>query len=116
MNALDQAFIKAFAKDRTPTATTERRAIAFRTQQQPPADGVESVSLVLHELYQQGKRLRIDRPVSDSIGLAAHVTVPLVEHVESYALEDVQSPTQSPVVFEDRLTPLVQIAAEVDRS
>ena len=106
MNALDQAFIKAFAKDRSPAATAKRRMTELRAQPQPPAEGVESVSLVLHDLYQQGKRLRIDRPTSDNVALDAHMIVPLVEHVESYDTDDVLHATQPPVVFEDRLTPL----------
>ncbi len=108
MNALDQAFIKAFAKDRDPTATRQApqrcRAVA-----QPPDEGVQSVALVLHDVSQQGKRLRIDRPTADAggmAGLAAHMVLPSVEHVESYRMEDVQADSPPPVVFEDHLVSL----------
>ncbi len=109
MNALDQAFIKAFAKDRKQAAAAPRKTAELHAQPQPPAEGVESVSLVLHDLYQQGKRLRVDRPSSDNVGLDAHLILPTVEHLESYDPADVAHATQPPIVIEDRLAPLEQI-------
>ncbi len=108
MNALDQAFIKAFAKDRT-TSASQRAPSTRRVTIQPPEQGVESASLVLHEVYHQGRRLRIDRPISEVVSLTAHMVLPIVEHVESYQPEDVAGATALQVLFEDRLTPLEEL-------
>ncbi len=108
MNALDQAFIKAFAKDRAP-ATTRQLPKLPRTVVQPPDEDVHSVALVLHNLDQQGQRLRVDQPTADALSmarLAAHMVFPSVQHVESYQTEDVQGAGATHVIFEDRLVSL----------
>jgi Mrp family chromosome partitioning ATPase len=109
MNAMDKAFIKAFAKNRAPSATTAVRKTETRVQPQPPREGVESVSLVLHDLYQQGKRLRVDRPETGQPALASHMILPIVEQVQSYSPEEVPHATQPAMLVEDRLAPLDEI-------
>lgn len=109
MNALDKAFIKAFAKDRTLAASAQPeggQATELRTLRQPPAEGVDSVSLVLHDLYQQGKRLRIDQPDSEVTVQDAHMILPLVEQVQSYDPAEMSAMTQPTILYEDRLAPL----------
>ena len=116
MNALDQAFIKAFAKDQAAVLGTERKALRRRARPTPPAEEVESVFLIMHELYQPGRRLRVDRPGADRSVVEPHMVFPSVECVDSYDPCDVSHATQESVVFEDRLTPLDPCTATVDRS
>ena len=108
MNALDQAFIRAFAKGRDSAAT---KAVAKLPQpvEQPPLKGVESGALVLSDLASTGAILRVDRPMNSTAGLSAavpHMTVPVVEQVESYQVEDVQTGGPSQVIFQDHLVSL----------
>ena len=115
MNALDKAFIKAFAKDRSVTAD-ERVSAATGAKTQPPVSGVDSMELVLHELYAQGSRFRVDRPTCpESVFLAAHMIVPVVEHVESYEPADISTSTLPQVVVEDRMPSLGEILQQGEK-
>lgn len=108
MNALDQAFIKAFAKDPT-VASSEQGAASTRSKTQPPEAGVESMALVLHDPQPQGRRLRIDRPTSiDASSLSAHLIMPTVEQVQSYQPADLATSMLAQVVVEDRLQALAE--------
>ena len=110
MNALDQAFIKAFAAKDRPVTADERVSASAGAKPQPPVSGVDSMELVLHELYAQGSRFRVDRPTCpESVFLAAHMIVPVVEHVESYEPADIPRSTLPQVVVEDRMPPLSEI-------
>ena len=92
MNALDQAFIKAFAQDR-PVTADEHASAATCMKAQPPVSGVDSTTLVLHDLYPQGLRFRIDRPTdSEPVRLAAHMTWPTGEPVELLVCPSIQLP------------------------
>jgi Mrp family chromosome partitioning ATPase len=103
MNALDQAFIKAFAKDRAAEGGDPRTATTSSTVQ-PPAADFESMTLALHEPAPQGRRLRVDRPTSaDASFLSAHLIMPIVEQVQSYQPADIATSTLAQVVVEDRL-------------
>ena len=106
MNALDRAFIKAFAKDRTPSAAADRKGAVSRAQVRPPTDEVESEPLVVPDRYQQGQRLRIDRPEAGIVALDAHMILPFVEQVDSYDPQQVAAATQPAIVVEDRLASL----------
>ncbi len=110
MNALDQAFIKAFAAKDRPVTADEPVSASAGAKPQPPVSGVDSMELVLHELYAQGSRFRVDRPTCpESVFLAAHMIVPVVEHVESYEPADIPRSTLPQVVVEDRMPPLSEI-------
>ena len=111
MNALDQAFIKAFAKDRTATqrrrTSTNPAPAVPKATVQPPDAGVESMELALHDLYQQGQRLRIDRPVSSEGTMSSpHMLLPSVEQVDTYDAEAIGRAPASHFIVEDRLEPL----------
>ncbi len=102
MNALDKAFIKAFAKNRTPASTD---SVVARPHMETLPDPAleESARLVLHDVRERGKRLRVDQPAADTL-LVAHMIMPLVEHVQSYEPEQVESQTQPAVLYEERLS------------
>ncbi len=116
MNALDQALIKAFAKNRS-AACSEPESATIGSKVQPPETGVESMALVLHDLYPQGLRFRIDRPTSTEASyLAAHMIMPIVEQVQSYQPDDIATSTLSQVVIEDRLQALEEALQEIEES
>lgn len=114
MNALDQAFIRAFAKDHTEEAASAERSVAqlpARTAEagaervDPPASHVDPSRqvLVLHELYQTGRRRRIDSPHETAGGVPrCHLSYSTVEHMESYDPRDVARLPSAHVVVEDR--------------
>ncbi|MHB8969065.1 MAG: tyrosine-protein kinase family protein [Pirellulaceae bacterium] len=82
MNALDQAFIKAFTQDR-PVTADERASAATCMKAQPPVSGVDSTALVLHDLNPQGLRFRVDRPTESApVRLATHMHLPIAEPME----------------------------------
>lgn len=114
MNALDQAFIKAFAKDRTPGMGAKRKSPGFRTNSSA-AEDVESGSAALDQLSQGDKRLRLDRPAASDHSLAPHAKLPPVEHHESFDLADVPHAPQLSVVVEDRLGSLDDIHAAANQ-
>jgi Mrp family chromosome partitioning ATPase len=116
MNALDQALIKAFAKNRSAVCG-EQESAAIGSRVQPPETGVESTALVLHDLNPQGLRFRIDRPTSTEASyLAAHMIMPIVEQVQSYHPDDIATSTLSQVIIEDRLQSLEQSLREIEES
>ena len=116
MNALDQALIKAFAKNRS-AACSEPESATIGSKVQPPETGVESMALVLHDLYPQGLRFRIDRPTSTEASYqAAHMIMPIVEQVQSYQPDDIATSTLSQVVIEDRLQALEKALQEIEES
>jgi Mrp family chromosome partitioning ATPase len=114
MNTLDKAFIKAFAKDGSPT--TVRPASTAVERPQPPVAHVESRALQLDEDSAHGMRLRLDRPTYDMPVLqATHMNLPVVEHVESYELADIAVATLPQVVVEDRLQGLDALTKPTSR-
>ncbi|MCU0960179.1 MAG: P-loop NTPase [Pirellulaceae bacterium] len=103
MNALDRAFIKAFAKDR-PTASSVRAEAATTARQQPPAAGVQSQMLSTGNLPGRPRQLRVDRPVAaEPVFLVPHLVMPLVQHRESYDVASIGTTSVEPVWVEDRL-------------
>lgn len=98
MNALDQAFIKAFAKDRTLTAgRKEKGAPEVKERFQPPAEGVQSEPLVLRDAARQSRRLRVDRPEVSGPVLDSHLAFPAVESVDVQDVESVNNGSSATV-------------------
>ncbi|MFW6170766.1 MAG: hypothetical protein ACODAD_09775, partial [Planctomycetota bacterium] len=84
MNALDQAFIKAFAKNRTVTAESKEGASPRVSERfRSPAENVESGPLVLPRSEQHDQRWRLDRPLTKDAALDSHLTFPVVESLEA---------------------------------
>ncbi len=110
MNALDKAFIKAFAKNRVPSTVEPQRAKPHIDLPSTQPE-VETAQVVLHDTRDDGKRLRVDRPEADAVVLDAHMILPLVEQVQSYDPEHVEDQTLPSVLFEDRLSDLQQDAS-----
>ncbi len=112
MNALDQAFIKAFAKDPSVGAGQQSAASTpahSHTQDPPQNPRVASESWALHGVQVPGRRLRVDRPQSMDAGvLSGHLIMPVVEQVQSYAPEDLARSGPAQVVVEDRLQALAE--------
>ena len=84
MSTVDQAFIRAFAKNRSAACSVQESAPAGAKVQSPDM-GIESTALVFEDLDAQGRRYRIDRPTSADAGyLTAHMIMPstlfLIEH------------------------------------
>lgn len=114
MNALNQAFIKAFAKDRAPVPL-EQPVSGVSSHEQLPVAGVESEALVLRDWWREGRRLRVDLPAADAHTFSPHLQPPQVQQVASYDVQDITQPTVPAVVFEDHLAPL-DTASLADRA
>ena len=116
MNTVDQAFIKAFAENRSAACSAQESA-TDGAKVQPPDMGVESTALVFEDLRAQGRRYRIDRPTSADAGfLTAHMIMPVVEQVQSYQPADIAASTMAQVVVEDRLQALEEALQEIKKS
>ncbi|MHB9064656.1 MAG: tyrosine-protein kinase family protein [Pirellulaceae bacterium] len=112
MNALDQAFIKAFAKNH-PVRTTEGAPPTTGAKVQPPVCGVDSMSLVIRDLGTQGNHFRVDRPTcAETVLLAPHLIMPAVAHVESYEPAEIFSPTPPQVMVDDPTRALSEILSQ----
>jgi Mrp family chromosome partitioning ATPase len=92
MNALDRAFIRAFAKE-SPSRVPSPEPETGRERIRDPEEWAESGSrqvLIMHELYHPGRSFRLDRPATPGETIPdSHLIYPTVERVESYDLSDV---------------------------
>ncbi|MGM0490715.1 MAG: hypothetical protein ACQESR_28645 [Planctomycetota bacterium] len=102
MNALDQAFIKAFAKDRTVTAESKGEGSSRTSERfQPPAENTESTPLVLREADQRDQRWRLDRPLANDVTLDSHLKFPVVDSLEADDTSDKGDMAARSVTIED---------------
>jgi Mrp family chromosome partitioning ATPase len=112
MNTLNKAFIKAFARDRTKAARPKTDVPAAEAATGDVSD--PSVTLIMHDLYEEGDRIRIDsRPAPETpVVPESHLVFGIVQHVESYDPLDHEAMAAEAVIVEDRTIGVVDDETE----
>lgn len=112
MNTLNKAFIKAFARDRTKAARPKTDVPAAKAATGDVSD--PSGSLVMHDLYEEGDRIRFDgAPAAETpVVPESHLAFGIVQHVETFDPENLEAMAAEAVVVEDRTIGVVGFEAD----